>query len=112
MSRTSLYGFGLRGGPVGEWRLGGDEGVDLFELDDVGPVGDDPVAPGVLGAGGGEEVVVHLGGVEVGAGEPVDEGALVGWRGGMSCSSSVRRSTSSAGERTISGACRVGGGGR
>ncbi len=29
--------------PVGEGRLRGDQGVDLFEFDDVWPVGDDPV---------------------------------------------------------------------
>ena len=56
----------LRGGPVGERLLAGDELGDLFEFDEVGPVGDDPVAPGVLDGHGGAEVVVHLGGVELG----------------------------------------------
>ena len=69
---------------MGQWAsggLGGDEGVDLFEFDDVGPVGGDPVPPGVLGVGGGEQLVVQFARAEVGVGEPLDEGALVGRRG-------------------------------
>ena len=58
----------------------GDEGVDLFELDDVGPVGDDPVAPGVLSVGGGGEVLMDVG-VGVAGGESFDDVALVGWGG-------------------------------
>ena len=51
VSSTCCTGSGCA---VGQWasgRLGGDEGVDLFELDDVGPVGDDPVRAGRLGRG-------------------------------------------------------------
>ena len=58
----------------------GDELGDLFEFDDVGPVGDDPVAALVLSAGCRGQEVVHLVGVELGVHDPVDELLLVGWR--------------------------------
>ena len=48
-----------------EWLLRGDELGDLFEFDDVGPVGDDPVAAPVLSGHCLGEVLVHLNGVEV-----------------------------------------------
>ncbi len=48
------------GRPVGQSRLGGDQCVELFEFDDVGPVGDDPVAPFLLGVDCGDEVVVDF----------------------------------------------------
>ena len=75
------HGVGLRGRPVGERLLGGDELGDLFEFDEVWPVGDDPVAALVLGGHRGGEVLVHLGGVEVGVHDAVDELALIGGRG-------------------------------
>jgi len=58
--------------------LRGDDLSDLFEFDDVGPVGDDPVAPCVLGGRRGGEVFVDLGRVEGGVDDPVDELPLVG----------------------------------
>ena len=67
------------------WRVGAgvDGGGDLGVLDDVGPVGEDPVAAGALGLEGGGEC---LGGVEQGelvaGAEAVDEVALVGRGGG------------------------------
>jgi hypothetical protein len=73
---------GLRDGPVGEWLLFGDEGGDLFEFDEVGPVGEDPVAPLVLDGHGGRQVLVHLGGVEFGSNDAIDELLLVCGSGG------------------------------
>ena len=39
---------GLHDRPVGKWLLLGDEGGDLFEFDEVGPVREDPLSPLVL----------------------------------------------------------------
>ena len=47
-------------GPVGEGRLGGDQRVELLELDDVGPVGDDPVPSILLSGGGRDEMLVDV----------------------------------------------------
>ena len=68
-------GLGCR--QVAESLLGGDDSGDLFEFDDVGPVGDDPVASCVLDGHGGGEVFVDLGGVEGGVDDPVDELSLI-----------------------------------
>ncbi len=77
---SNLGGLGDR--PVGEWLLLGDQGGDLFEFDEVGPVGEDPLSPLVLHGHRGRQVLVHLGGVEFGSGDAVDELLLVGGRGG------------------------------
>lgn len=74
------HGVGLAGRPMRRGFVSGDDLCDLFEFDDVWPVGDDPVALRVLFAHRGGEVVVHLGGVEGGVDDPVDELPLVGWR--------------------------------
>ena len=73
---------GLCLGPVGEGRLGSDEGIDLFEFDDVGPVGDDPGATCVLDAGRVEEPRQKVCRVDVGVGDPFDKVALIGRCGG------------------------------
>jgi hypothetical protein len=67
--------------PVRLRLLAGDQLGDLFEFDDVGTVGDDPVASAVLCARGRREVLVHLCWNERGVGDPVDELSLVGGRG-------------------------------
>ena len=73
------------GRPVGESGFGGDQFVDLLEFDDVGPVGDDPVAPFLLGADGGDEVIVDFRGAGVAGGETCNEFAVVGWCGVHQC---------------------------
>ena len=63
--------------PVGERWLSRYQYGDLFEFDDVGPVGDDPIAASVSGAGGGEELGLDFGRIPAAARESVDEGLLL-----------------------------------
>ena len=79
----SVYFDRSPGGPLSGCRQRGDQLVDLLEFDEVGPVGDDPLASVVLGGGGGEEVLVEFGRVDGRVGQSLDELGLV-WRCGGS----------------------------
>ncbi len=76
-SSTAWTAGGVCRRPVGEGRLGGDQRVELFEFDNVGPVGDDPVPPLLLFADSCDEMLVNVCGVDVAGGETFDEFAVV-----------------------------------
>ena len=63
---------------MGECRLAIDEPGDLLKFDDVGPVCDDPIATSVLDPARVDESLLQFGRVDVGAGDPLDEFALIG----------------------------------
>ena len=58
-----------------------DEPSDLLKFDDVGPVGDDPIATGVLDPARVDEPLLQFCRMDVGASDPLDEFALIGGRG-------------------------------
>jgi hypothetical protein len=77
------WGRGCRG-PMGEGRLGVDQSVDLFQFDDVRPVGDDPVPSTLLSGGRRDEMLVDFCRADVAGGEMLDKSLFCSIRGSVS----------------------------
>ena len=62
---------------MGERRLSGQDQVDLLQLNEMRPVGDDPVAAGVLRQHRCDQVLVEFSGIDLRVREAVDQCPLV-----------------------------------